>query len=121
MQFVIPGTLPALNEIIGQAKGHWSQYARSKKDHTAAVALRARAERVLPIEGAALLHCTWYAPDRRKDPDNLAAAVKFILDGLVQAKVLPNDGWHQVAEIRHRFFVDKKNPRVEVELAEVAA
>jgi len=49
------------------------------------------------------------------------AGQKFILDGLVQAGVLSNDGWKQIGKVTHDFKIDRQNPRVEVELKEIKA
>ena len=43
----------------------------------------------------------------------------MILDGLVKAGVLKNDGWLEIAGIEHKFSIDKTNPRAEVTLKEV--
>lgn len=51
--------------------------------------------------------------------DNIAFAKKFILDALVKKGVLKDDGWKWVKGFTDEFFVDKKNPRVEVEMEEV--
>ena len=45
---------------------------------------------------------------------------KFIIDGLVKAGVLKNDGWAQIGDLNHSFEVDKENPRIEVILEEIA-
>lgn len=111
----IPGTLPSLNEIIDAAKDHFGRYAELKQVNTNAVAWRATK---LPKMARIYIICHWYCKDRRQDPDNISAGVKFILDGLVSAGVLQNDGWRQIAGIEHRFSVDKQNPRVEIEMKE---
>ena len=41
-------------------------------------------------------------------------------DGLVAAGVIQNDGWTNIGEIRHKFDVDKQDPRVEVRITEVS-
>ncbi len=56
----------------------------------------------------------WYVKDRRRDPDNIAFARKFIMDGLVAANVLPNDTWQYVAGFRDSFAIDSQDPRVEI-------
>lgn len=61
----------------------------------------------------------WYCKNQKKDPDNISFAKKFILDGMVKAGVLENDGWKQVAGFQDEFYLDKQHPRVEVELLEV--
>jgi len=61
----------------------------------------------------------WKERDRRRDPDNIAAAGrKLILDGLVLAGVLPDDGWNHVLGWTDRFEVDRERPGVLVELFE---
>src|SRR5699024_4322697 len=113
-KFTIPGELPTLNEIIAASKSHHMQYANMKKDYTALVMIHAKG---LPKMEWADIEITWYCKDRRKDLDNVMTGQKFILDGLVKAGVLRNDGWAQIGDIQHRFLVDKQNPRVEVRLS----
>lgn len=111
--FTIHGRLPGMNEIIDAAKSHYGQYSKMKKTNTEAVAWMAK--RVPPMDKVRLV-ITWYEPDAKRDIDNVASGVKFILDGLVMAGRLPNDTRKHVKGIEHRFEVDRKNPRIEVEL-----
>jgi len=118
MRFTIPGELPDLNTIIAESKAHWGSYSSLKRAETERVAWLAKELRRLrskPVQRA-LLRITWYCPNRRKDPDNIEAGAKFVLDGLVKAGILQNDGWKQIAGIEHEFRVDPDNPRVEVEI-----
>ena len=116
MKITIPGELPALNEIIDKSKAHHMAYASLKKDATNLVQYAANN---LPQMNRIELDITYYCKNRRKDPDNIAAAKKFILDGLVKAEVISNDGWKEVAGWKERWERDKDNPRVEVEIKEV--
>lgn len=61
---------------------------------------------------------TWYCKDRRKDKDNVIAGQKFVFDGLQKAGIIEDDGWKQVGNISHEFKIDKKNPRVIIEIIE---
>lgn len=45
----------------------------------------------LPEFNKVVIIITWYEPDERRDPDNIMAGQKFILDGLVAAGTIPND------------------------------
>lgn len=116
----VPGVLPDLNKALAaarSARGRYSGYARLKKDATDWVALHARA---LPAFRRVRMEFTWHEPNRRTDPDNLISAKKFILDGLVQAGVLPGDGWENIASFgEERWFVVARDPGVLVFLAEV--
>ena len=114
----IPGELPDLNEIIRIAKTHPVAYARAKEVHTEAVAWNCvgnKPKLKMPVD----IVCTWYTKDLRKDPDNVSAGVKFVLDGLVKAGILPDDRRKQINSIKHEFGVDKQNPRVEIVIKEV--
>jgi Holliday junction resolvase RusA-like endonuclease len=114
-KLVIEGELTSLNEIIAAAKVHYGKYSSMKKEETNAVAWPAKK---LSCYSAVKLEITWYCKNRRKDPDNIAAAVKFIFDGLVKAGKLENDGWEENKGWTNIFKVDKKNPRVEIVIQE---
>jgi len=116
--FTVPGTLPTMNEILAAAKS--MKYAREKKYYTEMVAWAAKAAKLPKLERVRV-NCYWYLPDKQHDPDNIEAGKKFVLDGIVMAGVLKNDGWKQIAGFRDDFFVDRENPRVEIELMEVGA
>lgn len=116
-KMVIPGTLPTLNEIVDAGKQHWGCYAKMKEEETNKVAWVAKQ---LPEMKAVRLSITYFCRDRRTDPDNLAAGKKFILDGLVKAGVLKNDGWEQVKSFQESWEVDKDEPRIEVILEDVS-
>ena len=66
-------------------------------------------------EQPADLKITWYAENRRKDKDNIAFAVKYIFDGMIDAELLENDGWQQIGDWENVFEIDKEYPRVEIE------
>ena len=117
MLLTIPGRLPGLNEMIDAARTSKYESAAQKKQYTELVAWCCKAAR-LPKMGKANLDITWYEPHRQKDPDNTQAAVKYIWDGLVMAKVLDNDGWGQQGTVTHHMAVDKNRPRVEIEITE---
>lgn len=120
MKLTIPGRLPGLNEITDAARGNRYASAKMKKEYTELVAWYAKSARLPRLKRVDLVF-TWYEPHRQRDKDNIMAGQKFILDGLVAAGVLDNDGWNQIGDITHRFRVDRNNPRVEVELIEVKA
>lgn len=120
-KIVIPGELPDLNTIIAESKkgrGKWQPYNEMKQEYTNIVAWIAKSEIKKQLKKIDL-EITWICKNRRKDKDNIMAGTKFILDGLVAAGVIENDGWKQIGDISHKFKVDKHNPRVEVEIREV--
>lgn len=93
----MPGKFPGLNELLAAAKMRRGRvYAAIKRRWTHQVAEAARAQRIPQYERARFAFL-WREGSRRRDPDNVAAGGrKLILDGLVEAGVLPNDGWGNV-------------------------
>jgi len=118
-QFVIPGRMPGLNEIIGVARANRFASASQKHKWTAVCAKAAREAAIPAIARPVRVRICWFEPNVRRDPDNIEAAVKFILDGLVEAGILEDDGQKNIIDITHVVAPDKANPRVVVELEEV--
>lgn len=117
-KLIIPGELPGLNEIIEMSKIHWGEYANEKKYLTENIALLAKSKIKQKYEKVNLTF-VWYCKNKRKDKDNIIAGQKFIIDALVLAGVIKNDGWNEIGNIFHFFEVDDKNPRIEVIIKEV--
>lgn len=115
----IPARLPGLNDMIDAARRNRYESAAMKKENTQMVAWCAKAARLPRMEQVDLIF-TWYEPHRQRDKDNIMAGQKFVFDGLVEAGVLPNDGWNQIGDVTHRFGVDKANPRVEIEITDIS-
>ncbi len=117
-KLIIPGELPGLNEIIEMSKIHWGEYAKEKRILTYEIALLAKTQIKRKYQKIDLTFY-WYCENRRRDKDNIIAGQKFVIDGLVEAGVIENDGWRQVQNIFHYFELDKKNPRIEILIKEV--
>ena len=112
-KLVIEGELPGLNEIIAISKEHWAKYAEEKHSRTEEIAYLTRSQIKKKYKKVDLIF-NWYCKDKRRDKDNIIAGQKFIIDGLVKAGVIENDGWKQIGNIFHFFEVDSENPRVEI-------
>lgn len=117
----INGTLPGLNDIIDASRANYRLGNALKQQAQNAVMWHIKRQlRGVKFEKAVRLRYTFYEPNRRRDKDNIASgAHKVIQDALVKAGVLQNDGWRHVEGFTDDFDVDKKNPRVEVEIEEV--
>lgn len=116
MKIVIPGTMPGFNEIVKAAKSHYHQYNNMKRENTNLVHW---ASKKISKKKKVFLDITWIEKNKMRDPDNIASAVKFIWDGLVEAGVIKNDGWNENGGWINRFKVDKDNPRIEITIKEV--
>ena len=117
-KFTIPGRLPSMNEIVSASKSHYMQYATMKKDNTNLVSMIAKSSVKRQLDKIDI-EINWICKNRRMDKDNIIAGTKFILDGLVNAGIIKNDGWSEIGDINHKFDVDKKDPRIEVKLKEI--
>lgn len=119
MKFVIPGRLPGLNEIIEANRSNRYEGANQKKNETRRCALEIIRQTRETIRRPFYVVVAWYERDLRRDPDNVCAGIKFVLDALVEVGRIPNDTRKFVLGIDHSFLdPDKQNPRVEVEIVE---
>ena len=112
LHFFIAGRLDGLNAVTNQNRANRYAGAQAKASSTDLVAWQVKS--VEPIIGCHDYTFIWHEANRRRDPDNIASAVKFVFDGLIKAGVLENDGWGQVLSISHRFAVDPQRVGVEV-------
>lgn len=116
MKLVIPLPLIDLNTYIRVERGHWSKAAKAKKECTNICkihSLKAKNEGLeIPTPFKATFE--WYVKDKRKDLDNIAFQKKFILDGMIEAGLIENDGYKQHRQSEDIYLIDK-NERVEIE------
>lgn len=117
INITIYGQLLTMNQITSASNRNRFAYAKLKKENNRNVAYQVRD--TVPLLGKHDYHFKWYRKDKRSDPDNIAAGgCKVFFDGMTDAGILENDGWKQVGKLSHEFFVDKENPRVEIEVME---
>lgn len=81
---------PTLNEYIDCERGSTIAAAAMKKKCTEHVMVQCIEQGIPPVAGKVDLLFEWHSSTRH-DPDNVAFAKKFILDGLQLAGVLEND------------------------------
>lgn len=112
-------TLPTTNKIVEANRRNKYAGGKQKRKYTDIITMLTRGQMKKEIAEKVDLHCHWYCKDRRTDKDNVSGGLKFVLDGLQDARVLKNDGWEEIGNIFHYFHIDKKNPRLELELIEI--
>ncbi len=110
--------LPDFNKVIKETKKHWHNYSELKKEHTEYIAWLAKAQKIKRCyKKRPIIKITYFCKNKLKDPDNISAfSRKVILDGLVMSKVLKDDRWDYVGGFIETFEIDRKNPRIEVEI-----
>ena len=113
--FTIHRRLPGLNEIIAASKGHWGRYAKMKKENMNYIMEEITSQHSVPETplNEIVISILWVEENRRRDPDNIFAGVKFILDAMVHAGVVKNDTGRQIRGISNRLEYDSVS-RVDV-------
>lgn len=90
---------------------HWRERLSAEKSVQQVVRQRVRREHPRrSIERAAIEVVRHQPHARRRDPDNLAATAKPVIDGLVQAGLLLDDGHAHVDRVVLRVVVDRDRP-----------
>lgn len=116
--FTIDGRMPGLNEYTRKQRQNRHAGAAMKRRETERAAWSAKAARVPRFVRPVHVSFLWVEPNRRRDRDNVAFARKFVLDGLVLAGVIRDDGPDYVTGFTDRFSYDKANPRVVVTVSD---
>ena len=120
-KIIIYGELMDLNNFIDKQRANRYGGASAKKKETdkCAIYIKQAMNKGLRVDKLPVhLNISWYMRNKRKDKDNIAFAKKFILDGMIQARLIRNDGWKEISGFTDEFHVDKNNPRVEVTIYE---
>lgn len=121
MRIVIPFSLPGLNEYIAACRTNAQKGGAMKRKWDNAVAMAIRHQIKRPLREPVVMSYTWIERDRRRDKDNVSGfGRKVIQDAFVQVHALRNDGWANIKSFSDDFCVDKKRPRVEIEIQEGA-
>lgn len=120
MKLVIPGRLPGMNEYTKACNYNRFKGAKMKREVEEVIQWEIKRQLRRKKFDRVRLVFYWIEPNKRRDKDNIATGKKFILDSLQKAGTLSNDGWSQIAGFEDKFDVDKDNPRVVVEIEEVA-
>lgn len=120
--FTIFGRLLGLNEYVAanRTKPHAGAKLKSDTEHFIAMFIR-RYLHGVRIKRPVYMEYKWYEKNKRRDHDNVSSfGRKCIQDTLVQAHILTGDGWNEIVGFSDEFHVDRKNPRIEITIKEVA-
>ena len=118
MRFIIPGKLASMNQFITANRTNVHVGNNLKQDSQANIM------RYIPkwkcIDRPVTIEYRFYEPNKKRDLDNVASfGIKVIQDSLVKSGVLKNDGWENIQGFSVQFFVDKDNPRIEIDIHEL--
>lgn len=87
-KFVFP-LPPTLNEIIGTARSNIYASAKEKRAWTNRIAVECFGRKQFPDR--VWVEFIWKIKNFRRDPDNISAAAKFVMDGLVEGGIIQDD------------------------------
>lgn len=117
---IIQGNLPNLNDYTKACRSNKFAGANMKKKVERYISQFIQEQlKDVSIKGKTKLEFRWYEPNRKRDLDNICFAKKFLLDALVSNQVIFADSWKGVIGFTDEFFIDKQNPRIEVDIEEV--
>lgn len=106
--------------ISPNARVHYQVRARAVREVKLAVAIAVTRGALVPMRAPILVDPLYVVPnERRRDPDNYAAMLKPVLDGLVEAGVLVADDRHHLTLGPVRWRVEKGLRRLELTLTEI--
>lgn len=117
-QFTIPGKLSSLNEYISRCRQSPIAGAALKRKEQDRVVKAITDAGIKPMKTPVDVLIEWFEPNMRRDKDNVRSGIKYILDGLVEAGIIANDGWKHINTITDAYYVNKSDPRVRVTIRE---
>jgi len=89
---------PNLNTVINLAKRHWGAYYGQKKKWSKLIVDYCKLYKLQPMKTPIKVSLrNIYSTNRRRDPDNII--LKNILDGLVEAGIIPDDSFKEIDSI----------------------
>lgn len=111
--FVIEDKLPSLNDYINACRTNQYKGAKFKKDVESLIStyiLVAKAKKTIaPTDKPIVVHFEWHEKTKRRDPDNVASAKKFILDAMQTSGIIPNDNRKYVKGFTDKIIDDIKD------------
>jgi len=120
-KLIISGKLPCYNDHITECNRHRQNGAKLKSQTEQEIGVYIRQQlRNVTIEKPVFMRYVWYEPNKKRDKSNICAfGRKTIEDALQYYGVLKNDNWQCVTGFSDEFYVDSKNPRIEVFISEI--
>lgn len=115
--FTIKSRLDGLNEYTAECRGNKFSGGKCKKKNEELVLSAISADKVKPVPGAYWINCIWYEQRKTRDKDNVAFAIKFILDALQKANITKGDDNRYLMGFWHE-WVYGQGDKVVVEIVE---
>ena len=118
-KFTIDGRLPSLNDYCKAERTGYHMANKMKHKYQTLISAYIRRSRLKPIKYQVKIIYRFYEPNKRRDKDNISGLThKFVQYALVESGILKDDGCDYVTWFTDEFYIDKKNPRIEVTMTE---
>jgi len=107
---------PGFNEMIDAAKSFgnrahkvkYNGYSTLKKTWTDRLCQAIKNANIIHIDKL-FIYMIWHEKSKRRDPDNIVAFAKFILDSLQQTNVIKKDNWAHIKGIKNTFVYSDRS------------
>ena len=100
-----------LNEYINAERSNKYAGAKIKKSNTEYVYTIVKSllnsKKIKKIDKLIEIRFIWHETSKMRDPDNISFCKKYILDGMVSAGLIKNDGHKQIVGFTDRFIFEK--------------
>lgn len=117
LKLVYEGRLPGINELVGANRNSPYGGAKMKRKYQKRLVAAWWEAGKFPFPNHVTVRVRFYERDQRRDDDNVFGGLKFVMDALQEIGVIVNDSPKYCHVLPER-FVDKKEPRIEVEIRE---
>lgn len=125
----IPNWTSGLNELLNHQEKRWDPRLKKmrvyntekvKNEKLIRQCLAKQGMAKVKIEKPIAIHYMIYAKDKKHDRMNLGSCLdKCFCDAMQTMKILSNDGWNNIVDIRFDYSVDSRNPRAEIMITEL--
>ena len=126
---VIPNWVSGLNELLNHQEKRWDPRLKKmrvyntekvKNEKLIRQCLLKQGMEKVRIEKPIAIHYMIYAKDKKHDRMNLGSCLdKCFCDAMQTMKILSNDGWNNIVDIKFDYSVDSRNPRAEITIMEL--
>ena len=116
---VFKNSIPTANEWIAANNRHRMVAAKLKKKTEQNLCLEMRVANAKPVTTYPVnLVYRWFCKNKRTDKSNIIFGQKFVEDALQKGGILRNDGWSEIGDITHLFYIDGNDPCLILDIQE---
>lgn len=114
----IPGKFPSMNQFINANRTNVHKGNKMKQDSQNEIALYLLEQlHRVHFDEPVYLRYRFYEQNKKRDLDNISSYFhKVFQDTLVQCRIVRNDSWEYIVGFSDEFFIDNKNPRIEIDI-----